>query len=156
MSGQSLASLARAMPDLLFVVGGTGPERDALLAASGGAENFRLLGEVSDRRSFYAALDVFVLPSLHEALPMTILEAMASGVPVIASDLEGVASALGDTGLLVPAGDTGALEKKLRSLVADPSPAPHLSTTARERAANHFDARLSAGKIGEIYRRLVA
>jgi glycosyltransferase involved in cell wall biosynthesis len=153
---QSLATLARAMPDILFVIGGTGPEREALLAASGGAENFRLLGEVSDRPSFYAALDVFILPSLHEALPMTVLEAMASGVPVVASDLEGVSSALGGTGLLVPAGDIGALEGALRSVVADSAAAARLSFAAREKVTGLYNARLSAAKIEDIYRQLLA
>ena len=153
---QSLATLARAMPEVLFVIGGTGPERDALLAATGGAENFRLLGEVSDRPSFYAALDVFVLPSLHEALPMTVLEAMASGVPVVASDLEGVSSALGGTGLLVPAGDIGALERALLSLVADSAVASRLSPAARERVNGLYDARLSARKIEDIYRQILS
>lgn len=153
---QSLAILARAMPDVLFVIGGTGPERDALLAASGGADNFRLLGEVADRPSFYAALDGFVLPSLHEALPMTLLEAMASGVPVVASDLEGVSSALGGTGLLVPAGDTGALQGTIRSLVADSAVASGLSAAARERVVALYDARLSARSIEDIYRRALS
>ncbi|MFM7375322.1 MAG: glycosyltransferase [Chthoniobacterales bacterium] len=153
---QSLAALAHAMPDVLFVIGGTGPERDAVLAASGGAKNLRLLGEVSDRPLFYAALDVLILPSLHEALPMTVLEAMASGVPVIASNLEGVSSALGGTGLLVPAGDMNALENALRSVVANSAVASRLSSAARERVTERYDARLSARKIEDVYHQLVS
>lgn len=153
---QLLAALARTMPDVLFVVGGTGPERDALAAASGGAENVRLLGEVTDRTSFYAGLDVFLLPSLHEALPMTVLEAMASGVPVVASDLEGVSSALGGTGLVVPPGDVHAFERALRSLIADSAAASHLSSAARERVVGHYNARMVATKVADIYRQLIS
>ncbi|MBJ7259837.1 MAG: glycosyltransferase [Chthoniobacterales bacterium] len=152
---QSLARLARAMPQVQFVVGGEGPERRAILGAAGDAPNFRLAGQVSDRPAFYAALDVFLLPSLHEALPMTILEAMASEVPIIASDLEGVALALGDTGILVPSGDSLALEVALRSLSADPGRARRMAALARERVVLLHDARQTAGKISQLYRGLL-
>lgn len=152
----SVVALARKMPELDFVLGGSGPEREALINAAAGLENFRLLGDVFDRRSFYAALDVFVLPSLHEALPMTLLEAMAAGVPVVASELEGVSSALGETGLLVPPGDLTALESALRSLAADPEKASRLASAARERVVDHYEARLVAARVENVYRQLLA
>jgi glycosyltransferase involved in cell wall biosynthesis len=152
----SLAKLALAMPDVEFVIGGEGPERAAIIEAAQGAGNFRLLGEVSDRRAFYAAIDVLALPSLHEALPMTILEAMASGVPIVASDLEGVAAALGDAGSLVPVGDLVGLEKALRDLHSHPDRAKRVAADARERVELHYDARRGAERMAGIYAELVA
>jgi len=150
----SLAELARVMPDVEFVVGGTGPERAAILEAAQGAKNILLPGEISDRCAFYAALDAFVLPSLHEALPMTVLEAMASGVPVAASNLEGVAAAIGDSGVLFPPGDSVGLEKAVHSLVDDPDKARRMAAAARERVKSHYDASSTASKVADIYREL--
>lgn len=150
-----LARLSRVMPEIEFVVGGTGSEREAIHKETGGAGNFRLLGEVSDRPAFYAALDVLLIPSLHEALPMTLLEAMAAGVPVIASDLEGVASAMGGTGMLVAPGDAEALEEALRRVTSSPSEAAALAVAARDRAVSHYDARQSSAKLLALYRDLM-
>ena len=151
-----LAKLASVMPEADFVVGGTGPERGEILAAAGDAENFRLLGEVSDRRMFYAAIDAFALPTLHEALPMTILEAMATGVPVVASKLEGVAVALGDTGILVRVGDAADLEKALRTLIRQEEPTRHTATRARERVEAHYSAGKTAESMAGLYAELTA
>ena len=152
----SLAGLAPVLPEAEFVIGGTGPERAAIVSAARGAKNVRLLGEVSDRRAFYAAIDAFVLPSLHEALPMTILEAMASGVPVVASDLEGIAAALGDAGSLVPAGDMVGVEKALRDFLSHPDKGKRMAADARGRVELHYNARNGAGMIADIYSELIA
>lgn len=152
---RSLAEVARDEPGIDFLVGGDGPEHVALMKSSSAVKNFRLLGRVSDRRTFYAAVDIFVLPSLHEALPMTLLEAMASGVPVVASHLEGIASALGETGILVSPGDNSALGQAVRFLAAEPASAAKLAASAREKVVGLYDARIAADKIGRIYRELL-
>lgn len=81
---------------------------------------------------------VFVLPSYAEGLPMGVLEAMAQGVPVVASDVGGVREALGDAGLLVPAGDVAALADALRTLLLDPARAAALGQAGRARAQALF------------------
>lgn len=152
----ALVALARAEPDLQFVVAGDGPDRESLRRSARDLPNFHLLGSVSDRPAFYAALDVFLLPSLHEALPMALLEAMAAGVPVIASDLEGVSEALGSSGILVPAGDVDALARALRSVASDPAGASARARQARERVEKNYDARDTAAKLVGIYRSLLS
>lgn len=152
----SLVELARRMPSIDFVIGGEGPERETLSRAAAGTPNFRLLGGIADRLEFYAALDGFLLPSLHEALPMTLLEAMACGVPVIASDLEGVSAALGDAGVLVTPGNTSALHEAVRSFVADPAAAKERTKTARERVVELFDARAVSREIASVYRSILS
>lgn len=152
----SLAKLARSMPEVDFVIGGTGPERAAMFEAARGATNLRLLGQVADRRMFYNAIDILALPSLHEALPMTILEAMASAVPVVASDLEGIAAALGDAGILFPAGDSSALEAALRGLLADGTKRQSMAARARQRVETHYDARQMARRTESLYKELLA
>lgn len=151
-----LAQLAHTMPDVLFVVGGSGPERRAILEAAGDAKNFRLIGEVSDRPLFYAALDAFLLPSLHEALPMTLLEAMSTEVPVIASNLEGVASALGSAGVLVPPDDGRAMANALHQMAASSSRRRELASEARGRVVNFYDAKKTSADILTIYRKISA
>ena len=90
-----LPRLAALHPDIVFVIAGSGPERAriAALASELGVDaRLRLLGTILDRSDFYDALDAFILPSLYEGLPMAILEAMSSGVPVLSSRLEGISA----------------------------------------------------------------
>jgi len=153
---RALIDVARRCPDLVFAVGGSGPEEGALRAAAVGLGNFQLLGPVEDRAAFHAALDVFVLTSQHEALPMTLLEAMASGVPVVASDLEGVAAALGDTGMLVPPGDVSELVRSVAKLAADPEARGRFGGSALARVREKYSARVAARRMANLYRELLA
>ena len=75
--------------------------------------NVILAGQHSDMPGIYAAMDIFVLPSLNEGLPMTILEAMAASKPVIATRVGAIPSVIkdGETGLLVDAGDVNGLRE---------------------------------------------
>jgi glycosyltransferase involved in cell wall biosynthesis len=92
-------------PQLHFVWAGDGelkPELEKLIAQLGMADRFHLLGHRSDVCDLYAAADLFVLPSHFEGMPLTIMEAMARGLPVIASAVSGIPEELGDTGWLIP------------------------------------------------------
>lgn len=150
-----LAPVARMCPDVRFIIGGAGPEEAALRRSFEKLSNCVLAGQITDRAKFYAALDAFVLPSLHEALPMTILEAMASGVPVVASNLEGVASALGDGGLLVPPGNAQEIAAQIRVLQSDPVRRRALVTKARKRVEERFSAAATARSLAAIYREVL-
>ncbi|MCX5796597.1 MAG: glycosyltransferase [Elusimicrobia bacterium] len=122
---------------------GDGPLRDRLLAQVERLGLHRLVqlpGERGDVRSWLCASDIFVLPSLWEGLPNALLEAMALGLPVAASRVDGVPEAVtdGQDGLLVAPGDPRALAKALVSLMDDPGLRRRLGQAARTRVAESF------------------
>ena len=109
-----------------LVIAGEGPQRDALerqVAELGLAESVRLLGNRSDVAELLAECDVFVLSSIAEGMPVTLLEAMAARLPVVATDVGGVARVVDGnvTGTLVPAGNPRAMADALRAYVTDES-----------------------------------
>ena len=107
----------------------------------------------------YRAADLFVLPAVHDArgnvdgLPNVILEAMASGLPVVASGISGIPLAVadGETGLLVPERDPGALLGALRRLLADPAAARVMGEKGRRRAAAELTWDAVAAQYREAY-----
>lgn len=108
---------------------------------------------------YYRAADLFVLPSSREGLPNALLEAMATGLPCIASRLPGVTDALidhGVNGLLVPTGDVAALEEALRFLLEDPARAQELGRRARATVEERCSIIRIAANYFEVYQRLAA
>jgi len=111
-------------PEAHFCVVGDGELRQNVerqVAALGIADRVHLAGWQRDMPAVYAALDVLVLTSLNEGTPVTAIEALAAGVPVVATDVGGVADVVRDkeTGLLVPPGDAGALARSVSALLSD-------------------------------------
>jgi len=130
------AAVARSNPDVRFQVVGGGPRRselDALAHAKGVADRMEFLGHRDDVPALLQAADLYVLPSRSEAFPNGAIEAMAAGLPVIASGVGGLRQLIdhGRTGLLVPPGDPDALAAAIDSLVADPMRAHGLGAAAR-------------------------
>ena len=107
-------AVADAGPPVVGLVAGEGPMRAELDRAA--APNLRMLGHREDLHSVLRASDVFVTTSEREGLPLTVLEAMARALPVVASDRPGNSEAVGDDGLVVPFGDARALADALRRL----------------------------------------
>jgi glycosyltransferase involved in cell wall biosynthesis len=109
--------------ELIGLVAGEGPDRGAVQAAAKGDPGVRLLGHRDDIPRLLEAADVFVLASRHEAVPMAILEAMAAGLPVLATSVGGIPDLVADgqSGLLVAAGDEQGLAAALATLAADPA-----------------------------------
>ena len=105
-------------------------------------------------RFFYHTLDAFILPSLYEGLPMAILEAMSSGVPIISSRLEGIAAVIaeGKEGLFAQAGDVADFSRQLSLLKGSPVFGAHLAQAARAKASREFSASATARRIESIYR----
>jgi sugar transferase (PEP-CTERM/EpsH1 system associated) len=130
-----------ASPVLAIV--GEGPSRPALeseIKQRGLSERVRLLGERRDIPDLLRAFDVFVLPSRAEGMSNTILEAMATGLPVIATDVGGNPELVDPdvTGRLVPSGDPKALEAALSVYVADSYLRRLQGKAGRERVLQHF------------------
>ena len=120
---------------------GDGPQRAALEADAErlGLSAVEFLGERDDVPELLRAAHVFVLPTRSEAHPMSVLEAMAAGLPVVASDVGGVPELLDGHGLLVPPGDADALAVALRRLIDDPALRARHGELARRDAETRFD-----------------
>lgn len=149
---QAASQLRNLSHRLRFVIAGDGPLREdfeAQASALGVAEGITFLGFVPDMRSFYASLDIFVLPSLREGLPMSVLEALAAGRPVIASRVGAIPDVVLHewSGLLIEPGDTSALVSALKRLIEDPS----LRTRLGENARLHIEESHSALAMSKLY-----
>ena len=126
----------RRFPDAQFELVGDGSERDVLIAqasARGVAHAVTFAGHRDDVPARLAAADIFALPSRSEAFPNALLEAMAAGLPVVASSVGGILELVenGRTGLLVPAGNAFALADRLCLLMANPMHGAQLGASAR-------------------------
>ena len=156
-----LISAAALIPEAVFVIAGEGPDRglfEAEAAALGVANRVRFLGQRDDIPDLLADCDLFILPSLHEGLPISVLEAMAACKPVIATAIGGIPEVVvdGQTGLLVPPGDPAALAKAIRSVLADPTLARSLATTGRARLLKEFSAEVMVQRTTQIYDELLS
>jgi glycosyltransferase involved in cell wall biosynthesis len=148
--GKGLETLADALPELLgahpgasLVVVGDGPERGAFerqVAAAGIASRVHMLGEVTDVERALAASDLLLAPSWAESFPYSILEAMAFGLPIVATAVGGVPEAIEDgvSGRLVPARDPAALAAAAGDLLRDPQGARRLGEAAKARLQEKF------------------
>lgn len=116
-------------------------------------DHFRFLGSRNDVPDLLAAADVFVLPSLWEGLSVALLEAMASGIPVIATDVSGTREVVvdGETGLLVPPGAPEPLANALLSTVADGHAAATRATEARTIVSTRYSARAQAELLLDVF-----
>jgi glycosyltransferase involved in cell wall biosynthesis len=136
-------ALGRLRSSFSAVIVGEGPDRQRLeteIRRLGLERAVLLAGDRSDVADLLAGADVFVLSSTSEGLPLSILEAMAAALPVVASSVGGVPEAVkdGDTGLLVPPRDPVRLAAALERLLADPALRRRLGANGRERVREHF------------------
>jgi glycosyltransferase involved in cell wall biosynthesis len=145
-----LAAALRALPEdlpvALWVVGDRlptdrGPDVVAELRAAGLGERLRLLGYRDDIAAILAAADIFALPSHFEGLPMSVIEAMLCGLPVIATDIRGPREQVvaGETGWLVPPRLVQPLSQALRRLIVEPSLRARMGEAGRRRALELFN-----------------
>jgi glycosyltransferase involved in cell wall biosynthesis len=155
-----LLEAATQIPEAIFVLAGDGPERPALerqAAALGLDDRVRFLGRRSDIPALLAVCDLFVLPSLYEGLPLSILEAMAARRPVVATEIAGTCEAVtgGVTGLLVPPADPAALAQAIRRLLAEPARGAALADAAHARMQAEFSAAAMVQRVTNVYDRLL-
>jgi len=146
------------------LVVGEAPRRKYLdhlldLAAQVGVRDALILaGAQEDVPRFLRAMDLFVLPSLTEGLPLTVLEAMAVGKPVIATAVGGIPEAVcpGETGLLVPPRDPGKLAAVVIDLLKDPAKARAMGDAGRRRVEKTFTMDNEAAQTARVYRGALA
>jgi glycosyltransferase involved in cell wall biosynthesis len=155
--------LRRDAPATKFklVVVGEGPERERVEAAAlslGLDACVVFAGHASDVRPFYALADVLALPSHSEGSPLVLLEAMAAGVPVVATSVGGVPEVAtdGETALLVPPHDPAAMASALARVLSDATLARALADKAAAHVAEHFSPEARARSLIRIYGALVS
>ncbi len=142
-----LAAAMRAVPDAdLWVVGerlesDRGEDIAAVLRDAGLGERLRMLGYRNNVAAVLAAADIFVLPSHFEGLPMSVIEAMLCGLPVVATDIRGPREQIVDgvTGLLVAPGTVQPLAMALARLAGDAGARASMGTAGRARALEIYD-----------------
>jgi len=148
--------LIEEFPAVALVFIGSGPEQPALASL---ARELNLQDRVffagfrQDMPEVYASLDVFVLPSLEEALPLTVLEAMAAGLPILASKVGDIGKIIvsGDSGLLVESGNADGLYGALARLLKDPALRDSLGAHARATVNSRFSVQRMAAQYLELY-----
>lgn len=158
---EAMATIGPRHPDLhvLFIGDGElGEELRAQVSSLKLDDRVHFLGNRSDVSELLAASDLFVLPSLWEGLPMSLLEAMATGLPIVATEVSGTVQVMipGETGILVSPGDTLQLAQAIEQLLADPGQAQAMGAAARRRVEVEFSARKQANEHLALYRCLLA
>src|ERR687894_2861477 len=149
--------VAPQFPEAHFVIAGDGPLRQELVSLAedlGLRDRVHFLGFRSDASELMGSLDVLVVPSLTEGSPLVTLEAMAAGVPVVASAVGGIPDQIrhDKEGLLVPPGDTDALSNALLALLRDPPRSRRLGEAGRRRVASRFSHATMVRQIEDVYR----
>ena len=150
---------ARVPAHLLLI--GEGPERDALAAQIERAElvdSVHLVGAVADPAEYLRGADVFVLPSRAEGMSNSLLEAMATGLPCLVSDIGGNRDLVrdGQTGLLLPRDDPHAWSEALVQILTDPAEAARLGRSARAEIEGKFAIARVVEHNLTLYRQLLA
>jgi glycosyltransferase involved in cell wall biosynthesis len=158
---RACADLAAAGTDVELRIAGDGPDRQMLadLAASTAlAGRLKLAGRLDDVPAFLRRLDVFALPSDSEGHPNALMEAMACGLPCVATRVGAVGDVLdaGRAGVLVDPGDQAALAAALAALAADPARRADLGREARRRACERYSLEQMADAYASMYERLAA
>jgi glycosyltransferase involved in cell wall biosynthesis len=156
---RAFADLAAVEPRAMLACAGDGPLAESLrarTAATGLADRVRWLGTVEDMPTFYASLDVCVLNSTREGLPLSLLEAMAFGIPVVATDVGGVGELLqGSAGVLVPPSEPSRLASELASLSSDPTRAQRMGRVGEARVRAEYSVDRMADEYVALYHQLV-
>ena len=135
---------AAAGAPFVLLVAGSGPLEAELRAAAGPA--VRVLGFRDDPHALLAAADLFTMPSLREGLSFAVLEAMGRGLAMVVSDGAGNPEAVGDAGIVLPAGDEAAFAAAFEALSGDAARRAELGRRARDRVRRNFtDTQLREG-----------
>ncbi len=157
---EALRILRQSDPTVMLLVVGDGPLRGQLASEVKrlGLEKFvRFAGHQAESYDFINMMDVFVLPSLHEGIPMVLLEALALQRPVVATRVGGIPEVIvhGQTGLLAEPADASSLARLIRQMVQDSGKAVSIGAAGRAHVEEEFTARIMAGRTAKLYEQVL-
>ena len=160
---EAAKKIVKNQPEAKFLIAGEGPLKNYLMKTIQDAKltnNFRFLGRVSEKLlpALYNCSDVFVLPSIQEGQGIVLLEAQASGKPVVGFDIGGVREAVqnGETGLLVKGEESDAFADSLIKLLDDRDLRQRMGVNGRKFVVENFTWDISAQKMLRVYREVLA
>lgn len=158
---RAFAELSSTLPSARLVIAGDGPLRntlEALVSSLGLESTVNFAGEVKDTAALYQSFDAFALSSVSEGTSMSILEAMSSGVPVVATAVGGTPALVreGKLAMLVPSNDARGMARALAQLANDPAKRESLASTARVFTVNHYSSDVMLQRYTEIYSRFAS
>lgn len=156
----AMAEIRAHLPQAILLIVGTGTAQVTLrekVRKQGLSGAVLFLGERQDIPTLLRAMDLFVLPSLDEGLGIALLEAMAMGLPVVATNVGGIPEVVdnGRTGILVPPQDSEALAQAVIALLRDEKRRQRMGMLGKERALSQFTAQRSAAQLETLYRSLL-
>jgi glycosyltransferase involved in cell wall biosynthesis len=157
---RAAAEVLHQRPAARFSIAGDGPDRaklEQLIAQLGLGSSVSLLGRTDDMPAFYSSIDIQVSASRQEGLPITLLEGMASGLPIVATQVGAVPQLVrdGETGLLVGTENPAALANAMLRVIDDPSLRTSLGDRGRHLIAEEFSADRMAAEYLNLYRNVL-
>lgn len=151
----AMPAVWRGYPEARLLIAGEGPLAEMLAERAGRlGDRIRLLGPRSDVPRLLAAADIYCLPSIDEGLPLALAEAMAEGLPAVATRVGGIPELIRDgvTGFLVPARDPERLAERLLLLLSNPGLRQRLGRAGRASVRAEFTLERMIGRFEEVYR----
>lgn len=154
---EAASALAQSHPEMLFIFLGRGKDEAWFRELASGQENILFEGFVDNVGDYLEAFDLFAFPSLQEGLGSILIDAMRAGLPIVASDVDGIPDLIRheENGLLVEPGNSGSLAHAIQRLYGDASLRQHLAETAASDAQNFRPDRLAERVVEEVYRPLL-
>jgi glycosyltransferase involved in cell wall biosynthesis len=156
---QAMAQIRQEVQDVKLIFIGDGslrPQLESYVRQHGMEEAVRLVGQQKDIENWFALCDATVLPSFYEAFPLTVLESLAAGKPIIASSVGGIPEVIHDlsTGILVPPGDAEALSRAILKIYHNRQWASSLAVNGRRLVEQHFSLDEQLVRTQQLYLRL--
>ncbi len=157
---RAFSFLVPEFPDVRLEIAGEGPLREKLESEAASLDiqsRVMFLGWRKDMPAVFRRWDIYVQPSLMEAFGLAALEAMACGLPVVGTAAGGLPELIvdGETGLLVPPRDSGALAQAIRRLLQNPTEACAMGAAGRARAVKYFSVERMVAEVQKIYDELL-
>jgi sugar transferase (PEP-CTERM/EpsH1 system associated) len=159
MMMKALKNVKESFPDTTLLIVGDGPERrtlEALVSELGLSSRIIITGFREDTHLFYGIMDVFLLTSFSEGTAMTLLEAMAAGLPCVVTNVGGNPEIVreGETGFIIPSGDESALTSRISLLLQDEDLRKKMGQAARKRFEENFTVDKMVREYEKIYDQL--